>query len=108
SQQRVLFGGISVYLQQYSSLFRKTPRLLDRLWDSPRVIAAFANRAVSTDASLLGDLTVSMLEGESGVLRKEFDKLIDWIRAEPLPDVINIPNSLLIALAEPLKRAVNR
>src|SRR5215203_4219168 len=106
--RRVLFGGISVYLQQYSSIFRRTPRFLDRLWDSPRVIGAFANRAVSTDARLLGDLTISMLEGEAGVLRKEFDKLVDWIRAEPLPDVINIPNSLLIALAEPLHRAVGR
>lgn len=108
SADRVLFGGISVYLQQYSSFFRKTPRFLDRLWDSPWVIGAFANRAMSTDASLLGDLTVSMLQGESGVLRKEFDKLVDWIHAEPLPDVINIPNSLLISLAAPLRRAVNR
>ncbi len=108
SAPRVLFGGISVYLQQHSALFRKTPWLLDRLWDSPRVISAFARRAVSTDASLLGEMTISMLQGESGVLRKEFDKLVDWIRAEPLPDVINIPNSLLVALAEPLKRAVDR
>jgi glycosyltransferase involved in cell wall biosynthesis len=108
SAPHVLFGGISVYLQQHSAVFRKTPRLLDRLWDSPRVISAFANRAVSTDARLLGEMTISMLEGEPGVLRKEFDKLVDWIRAEPLPDVINIPNSLLIALAEPLKRAVGR
>jgi len=108
SGHRVLFGGISVYLQQYSSLFRRTPRVLDRLWDSPRVIAAFSRRAVQTDATLLGDLTVSMLEGEHGVIKKEFDKLVDWIHAEPLPDVINIPNSLLIALAEPLKHAVDR
>src|SRR4029079_5807566 len=33
--RRVLFGGISVYLQQQSAIFRRTPRLLDRLWDSP-------------------------------------------------------------------------
>jgi len=105
---RVLFGGISVYLQQQSAIFRKTPRLLDRLWDSHGVISAFANRAAATDASQLGDLTTSMLEGESGVLRKEFDKLVDWIRAEPLPDVINLPNSMLIALAGPLRRAVDR
>jgi glycosyltransferase involved in cell wall biosynthesis len=105
---RVLFGGISVYLQQHVPLFRRTPRFLDRLWDSPKVIARLANGAASTDASMLGDLTISMLEGESGVIRKEFDKLVDWIRAEPLPDVINIPNSLLIALAEPLARAVGR
>ena len=108
SSRRVLFGGISVYLQNRAPFFRKTPRLLDRLWDSPRVISAFANRAASTDARMLGDLTLSMLEGESGVLRKEFDKLIDWIRDEPLPDVISIPNSLLIALVAPLKRAVGR
>jgi hypothetical protein len=53
-------------------------------------------------------MTVSMLQGRDGVLRKEFDKLTDWILDEPLPDVINLPNSLLIGLAAPLKRAVPR
>src|SRR5262245_59821292 len=108
SRPQVLFGGISVYLQQYSSLFRKTPRFLDRLWDSPRVINLFAGRAVSNDPKLLGDLTISMLNGTNGLLRKEFDKLVDWVRSEPLPDVVNIPNSLLIALAPPLRQALNR
>lgn len=108
SRDRVLFGGISVYLQQHVPLFRRTPRLLDRLWDSPRIIAAFASRAISTDARMLGGLTISMLQGERGVLRKEFDKLIDWIRDEPLPEIINLPNSLLIALAAPLKRVFQR
>jgi glycosyltransferase involved in cell wall biosynthesis len=108
SRSRVLFGGISVYLQQRSAIFRKTPWLLDRLWDSPRVIRTFASRAVSTDARLLGDLTVSMLQGESGVLRKEFDKLADWVRHEPTPDVVDLPNSLLIAMATPLKRLLDR
>ena len=80
SRDRVLFGGISVYLQQHAPLFRRTPRLFDRLWDSPAVIGAFASRAISTDARLLGDMTISMLQGERGVLQKEFDKLVDWIR----------------------------
>lgn len=108
SRRHVLFGGISVYLQQHSSLFRRTPRFLDRLWDSPRLIAALAGHAISTDARLLGSLTVSMLEGTGGVLRKEFDKLIEWTRAEPLPDVVNLPNSLLISMALPLKQALGR
>lgn len=108
SRNRVLFGGISVYLQQHAALFRRTPRLVDRLWDSPCVIRAFAGRAISTDARMLGDLTISMLQGEQGVLRKEFDKLVDWIAAEPLPDAIDLPNSLLISLAAPLKRAFGR
>jgi glycosyltransferase involved in cell wall biosynthesis len=108
SRRDVLFGGISVYLQQHSAVFRRMPRIIDRLWDSPWVIGAFAGRAVSSDARLLGDLTISMLEGESGLLKKEFDKLIEWTRDEPLPDVINLPNSLLISLAAPLRRALNR
>ena len=108
SQRRVLFGGISVYLQQHSALFRKTPWLLDRLWDSPAVIRALSSRAISTDARLLGDLTISMLRGEHGALRKEFEKLVDWMREEPRPDVIDLPNSLLISLAAPLKRVFDR
>jgi glycosyltransferase involved in cell wall biosynthesis len=108
SRPRVLFGGISVYLQQYVPMFRTAPQWMDRLWDAPGVIKAFASRALSTDARMLGDLTVSMLQGEHGALRREFDKLVDWISAEPLPDVINLPNTLLIAMAEPLKREFNR
>jgi glycosyltransferase involved in cell wall biosynthesis len=108
SRPDVLFGGISVYLQQYSSLFRHTPRFLDRLWDSPRVIEAFSGRGISPDARVLGEMTISTLQGEQGVLRKEFDKLVEWTRDEPPPDVINIPNSLLIAMAKPLKKAFRR
>src|SRR5512138_135355 len=108
SRPDVLFGGISVYLQQHSAIFRRLPCVVDRLWDSPRVIRAFAGRGVSADAKLLGDLTISTLEGERGVLRKEFEKLVEWTRDEPIPDVINLPNSLLISMAAPLRTAFNR
>src|SRR5438093_6082587 len=108
SRNRVLFGGISIYLQQHVPLFRKMPRFLDRLWDSPGLIRAVAGRSISTDPRLLGDLTISMLEGDRGVLRKEFDKLLDWLAGEPPPDVVNLPNSLLIGLARPLREALKR
>ena len=108
SRQTVLFGGISVYLQQHAPIFRKTPRFIDRLLDSPWLIGAFANRSVSVDPATLGDLTVSMLEGRDGVLKKEFDKLVDWVRSESPPDVVNITNSMLIGLARPLRDALKR
>jgi glycosyltransferase involved in cell wall biosynthesis len=108
SRDRVLFGGISIYLQQHVALFRKAPRFLDRLWDSPSVIRAFASRSISTDPRMLGDLTLSMLEGDRGVLRREFDKLLEWLADEPVPDVVNLPNSLLIGLARPLREALKR
>src|SRR5580765_1401311 len=57
SRDRVLFGGISIYLQQHVPLFRRTPRFLDRIWDSPRVIRQFAGGSISVDPRSLGDLT---------------------------------------------------
>jgi glycosyltransferase involved in cell wall biosynthesis len=103
-QQRVFFGGISVYLEQHLSLFRHTPALLDRLWDAPWVIKALSSGSIAVDPRMLGALTVSTLKGEQGHQRKEIDKLLDFLRAEPRPDVINIPYALLISLARPLKR----
>jgi glycosyltransferase involved in cell wall biosynthesis len=108
SRDRVLFSGISVCLQQNAPLFRKTPRFLDVLWDSPWLIRKVAGRSVSVDPHLLGDLTISMLRGENGPLRKEYRKLLDWVARQPLPDVINLPNSLLISLAAPLRQRFQR
>ena len=105
---RVLFGGVSVYLQQHVPLFRHTPRLLDRLWDSMAVLRAVSKRSIKTNPATLGALTLSMLRGEHGHQRREFVKLLEWLRDEPPPDVVNIPNSLLIALAAPLRRALGR
>jgi hypothetical protein len=90
SRDRVLFGGISIYLQNWA--VRRTPRFLDRLWIRPS--SAPLPALPSTDPKLLGDLTISML-GERGVLRKEFARFLDWIAAEPVPGVINLPNSLI-------------
>ena len=106
SQSRVFFGGISVYLQQRLALFRKTPWLLDRLWDSRLVLQAATRRWVQTEPRLLGELTISVLKGEEGFQRKELLKLLHWLETQSPPDVVNLPNSLLIGLARPLKRAL--
>jgi glycosyltransferase involved in cell wall biosynthesis len=108
SQERVFFGGISVYLEQHSALFRKTPWLVDRLWDSKLALKAASKRSIAVDPRLLGELTVSILRGEDGYQRKELEKLLQWLVNEPRPDVVNVPFSLLISLARPLKRALGR
>ena len=107
SQHRVFFGGISVYLEQHVPLFRHTPKLLDRLWDSEGALNAVARRSIAVDPRSLAEMTLSMLKGEDGYQRKELDKLIDWLKSEARPDVVNLPNSLLIALAGPIKRELN-
>lgn len=103
SQAKVLFGGISVYLQTHMSLFRHTPWLLDRLWDSRWALNAASQRSIAVAPESLGELTVAMLEGPRGPLAKEFRKLEDWLRAEPRPDVINLPNTLLISMAAAIR-----
>ena len=105
SEHRVFFGGISVYLEQYSALFRGTPWMIDRLWEAPWLLRAVSQRGVQTQPELLGGLTVSVLEGEDGRQRKEFGKLLHWLGSQPPPDVIDISNSMLISLAPALKEA---
>src|SRR5690349_8260059 len=106
-QEQIFFGGISVYLEQHMSWFRSS-RLLDRLLDSPSVIKAFTSGSIAVDPKQLGAMTVSTLKGEAGHQRKEIDKLIEFVSFGPAPDVVNIPYTLLICLAAPLKRALKR
>jgi glycosyltransferase involved in cell wall biosynthesis len=106
SGAHVFFGGISVYLEQHAPLFRYTPRVLDRLWDSKWALRLATKRQIKVDPKSLGELTVSMLRGERGFQKKEIAKLLDWLRREPRFDVVNLPYALLIGLAEPLKRTL--
>src|SRR5215467_6097766 len=108
SQHKVFFGGISVFLEQHSAFFRKTPWLLDRLWDSQWALKLASKRSIAVNPRLLGELTVSMLRGEDGFQRKEIRKLTSWLRSEPPPDIVTLPNSLLIGLARSIREAVGR
>ena len=109
SSDKVLFGGISVYLEQHSSLFRHTPRLLDRVWDSGAALRLASRRSIALQPQKLGELTVSMLRGEDGKQRKELGKLRDWLRHEAeRPDLIVLPNSLLVSFAPSIKEVTHR
>jgi glycosyltransferase involved in cell wall biosynthesis len=108
SDERVFFGGISIYLEQHSALFRKTPWLLDRLWDSSWALKLASRSSIPVNPRLLGELTVSMLLGNDGHQLKEIQKLTSWMSAEAPPDIVTLPNSLLIGLARPIRQAVNR
>jgi glycosyltransferase involved in cell wall biosynthesis len=107
-EHKVFCGGISVYLEQHSGLFRKTPWLLDRLWDSPWALKLASRCSIPVNPSLLGELTVSMLRGEDGFQRKEIRKLTSWLHSEAPPDIVTLPNSLLIGLARPIRESVGR
>lgn len=108
SGDKVFFGGISVYLEQYLPMFRKSPRWLDRLWDSTPMLQLASRRSISTSPKMLGELTISMLKGEAGFQHKEIVKLTDWLSHETAPDVISLPYTLLLGMAKPIKDALGR
>ena len=109
SSEKTFFGGISVYLEQQSAIFRHTPRWLDKLWDSRFALKAASKRSIAVDPDSLSGLTISMLKGEHGHQRKEISKLIDWLKTQPKPplgfEVVDMQNSMLIGLAKPIKEA---
>ena len=100
----IFFGGINVYLQQKSALFRKTPRWVDRLLDSPRLLRWAASKAGMTQARDLAATMLSMLQGEDGRQAKELDRLVAWLATEEKPDVVCISNALLLGSARRIRR----
>jgi glycosyltransferase involved in cell wall biosynthesis len=103
SQNRVFLGGINVFLQQHFYLFRRTPWALDRLLDFTPLLRFATRWGIRVDPARLGALTVSMLQGTAGFQRKEILKLVRFLADEVSPEVISLPNSLLIALAPAIK-----
>jgi glycosyltransferase involved in cell wall biosynthesis len=102
----VFFGGINVWLQQQFPIFRKTPRWLDRLFDSKWMLKLAAAMEGTTSAAGLGAMTLSMLEGSDGYQRKEVERLVQWLAEQEKPDVVHISNALLIGLAGEIKAAL--
>ena len=104
SLSRVFLGGINIYLQYKSAMFRHTPGVVDRLLDSPSLLNWAGSFGLNTDAADLGPLLVSMLQGEEGPDRKEFLRLAQWLAEEVQPDIVDLSNVFLIALAAPIRR----
>lgn len=99
----IFFGGVNVYLEQNVGVFRRTPRWVDRIFNASILLRMAGRFASMTNAGGLGELTMSMLRGEHGNQAKEIDKLVDWLRGHPKPDVICLSNLLLIGLVRALK-----
>jgi glycosyltransferase involved in cell wall biosynthesis len=106
SDRHLFFGGIHVYLEVKYKYFRRRHRWLDWLLDNPKLIGMLTKNSSTTDPHMLGEFTVSVLEGEHGPHKVEVEKLTEWLEHEPATDIVSLPYTLLISLAEPLKKAL--
>lgn len=108
SERCVFFGGINVYLEQKSWLFRHTPRFLDRLLNFNGLLRYVSKFAVRTKYSELGQLAVSMLQGTDGKQKKEVAHLAGWLANELKPDVVVFTNALLSGAIPAIRRSLRK
>jgi len=108
SSSPIFFGGINVYLQQKTKLFRMTPRWIDKLFDNAKLLKWAGRKSDMTTARELGEATVSMLMGEHGKQTKELERLVGWLAEQDnKPDIVCISNVLLVGLVRRLKEALS-
>lgn len=107
STGRVFYGAVGVYLRARSSLFRYTPRFMDRILDHPALLARLSGRKKPTSASDLGRLAHSVLMGEEGGQQRALDELVAWLRDDFKPEIVHLTNSMFLGLAAPLKRELS-
>jgi len=104
SNAPIFFGGVNVFLQQKLAMFRKTPRWIDKVFDSRRLLEWAGRKAGMTSARDLGETTISMLEGEHGRQVKELDRFVDWLlETKHDADVVCLSNILLGGLTRRIK-----
>ncbi|HTD85658.1 MAG TPA: glycosyltransferase family 4 protein [Candidatus Binatia bacterium] len=99
----IFFGGINVYLEQKSLIFRKAPGWLRGLLSSPGLLKLAANKAAKTRAADVGEMTISMLRGEEGNQARDLEEMITWFRSQPPLDVICLSNALMVGMARRMK-----
>ena len=63
--------------------------------------------SVSTDAKDLGELTVSVLQGEDGRQKKELTKLVKWLKDSFRPNIVQLTNSMFVGFAKQIKKALD-
>ena len=95
-------GGVSLYLAQKMPWTRHLPRFIHRWLNSPDRLRNASKKMGMTAAATLGEMTLGSLQGKDSTQWSEWQRLIDWLKTQPKPDVISLSNSLLCGLVPAL------
>jgi len=100
---QVYYGAINAFLQQISGVFQHTPSFIEHPLDNPAFLNWVSQFALSTKASDVGAMAVSVLAGKDGKQRKELDKLLKHLQDEAPADLVSITNTMLSGIAPAVK-----
>lgn len=106
ASHEVFYGGVNLYLQHTSKFFRKTPRVLDWVFDRPWLLNLAGKYGAQGDPSQFAGLTMDILRGEDGAAAKELHRLTEFLRDHVKPDVICLPNLMFAGMARELRERV--
>lgn len=95
-------GGVSLYLAQKMPWTRHLPRFIHRWLNSPDRLRSASKKMGMTSAATLGEMALGSLLGKDSTQWSEWQRLIDWMKTQPKPDVISLSNSLLCGLVPAL------
>jgi glycosyltransferase involved in cell wall biosynthesis len=98
------YSAVSLYLRHTRpGLARWLPAAVWRWLEGMPVLRYAARRAGSTSAIGMGDITLSMLQGEQGQQAEELERLVSWLCEDVKPELIVLSNALLLGLARRIK-----
>ncbi|TWU48578.1 2-deoxystreptamine glucosyltransferase [Rubripirellula tenax] len=95
ASKRVFFGGIHIYLMQQFPWLRWVPDPIRRTLDWTPLLNLATRKTHTTDAAMLGRLTISMLKGRDGQQAGEVRRLTRWLSDEIRPDAVLLSNLLI-------------
>jgi glycosyltransferase involved in cell wall biosynthesis len=99
----VFYGAVNIYIKQKLKLSKNLPEWLQHFLNSKPILNYAAKKAGSTRAIGHEEMTISMLKGSEGFMKKELEQLIDYLKHHEKPDVVHLSNALLLGLANRIK-----
>ncbi len=106
STKRVFLGGVNVFLDEYR-FTRWLPGIMRRWLDRPGLLRYVSRFSGIENYEKLGGMAVSMLRGEHGRQRREFDDLLRYLADDVKPEVVLVTNLLLSGLAPLIRDRLN-
>lgn len=107
SVDQVFFGGVNIFLQEKLPFLKWLPRWLDAPLNHPAFVKLATRNVGNTSKKLFGELTLSILDGTHGKLRKEANHLVSWVSRELQPDHVIFSNLMIGGILPDLRKATN-
>ena len=106
SSDRVVLGGVNVYLEQKWPWLGRLPRPVRRALDHPRLLGALSGAALQTRRDGDGEVALSLLRGASGRQAAEVRELVGFL-LELAPDLVSVTNLLIAGFVPSMKERLN-